>query len=152
QSIGLQAGYSYASTINPSSDADSSVLEVLTMLATMLLIFTLGIDRELIRILALSFERFPAGSWAPSLQTMDGIIRLGGGMLTMGVRFAFPVVALLLLIDVALGLLGRVQQQLQLLSLAFPAKMAAAVALLAVLASLMPRMFEVAAGHTLAVL
>jgi len=152
QSIGLQAGYNYASTINPTSEADSSILEILAMLTSSLLIFTLGIDRELIRILALSFERFPAGSWAPSLQSMDGIIRLGSGMLSLGLRFALPVIALLLLIDVALGLLGRIQQQLQLLSLAFPAKMAAAVALLAILAPTMPRLFEISAGHTLTAL
>jgi flagellar biosynthesis protein FliR len=150
QSIGLQAGYSYASTIDPTSEADSSILEVITTLMTGLLIFTLGVDRELIRILALSFERFPAGAWAPSLQSMDGILRLGGGMMSTGLRFAFPVIALLLLIDVSLGLLGRMQQQLQLLSLAFPAKMSAAVALLAILSPALPRLFQISAGHTLA--
>jgi flagellar biosynthetic protein FliR len=152
QSIGLEAGYNYASTINPASDADSSILEILAMFTSSLLMFTLGIDRELIRILALSFERFPAGSWAPSLQSMDGILRLGGGMLSLGLRFALPVIALLLLIDVAFGLLGRIQQQLQLLSLAFPAKMAAAVALLAILAPTMSRLIEISASHTLATL
>ncbi len=152
QSIGLQAGYNYASTIDPASEADSSILEVLAMLTSSLLIFTLGIDRELIRILAQSFERFPAGTWAPSLQSIDGIVRLGSSMLSLGVRFALPVIALLLLIDVALGLLGRIQQQLQLLSLAFPAKMAAATALLAILAPTMPRLFEISAGHTLTAL
>ena len=40
-------------------------------------------------------------------------------MLTTGLRLAMPVIALLLLLDVALALLGRMQQQLQLLSLAF---------------------------------
>jgi flagellar biosynthetic protein FliR len=152
QSIGLQAGYGYASTIDPTSEADSSVLGVLSMLFTSMLIFSLGIDHQLIRILAASFTRFPAGSWTPSLQSMDGIVRLGSGMLSIGLRLAFPVIALLMLIDVALGLLGRIQQQLQLLSLAFPAKMLAALALLAVLAPALPRLFQVSAGHTMAAL
>jgi flagellar biosynthetic protein FliR len=152
QSIGLQAGYAYASTIDPTSQADASVLQVLTMLLTNLLIFSLGIDHQLIRILAASFVRFPAGSWTPSLQSMDGIVQLGSGMLSTGLRLALPIIALLLLIDVALGLMGRIQQQLQLLSLAFPAKMLAALALLAVLAPTMPRLFQVSAGHTVAAL
>jgi flagellar biosynthetic protein FliR len=152
QSIGLQAGYGYASTVDPTSEADSSVLGVLAMLLTSLLITTLGLDHQLIRILAASFTRFPAGSWTPSLHSMDGIARLGSGMLSAGLRLAFPVIALLLLIDVALGLLGRIQQQLQLLSLAFPAKMMAALALLAVLAPAVPRLFQISAGHTMAAL
>jgi flagellar biosynthetic protein FliR len=148
QSIGLQAGYAYASTSDPSSQADASVLQVITMLITNLLIFSFGIDHQLIRILAASFLRFPAGSWTPSLQSMDGILQLGSTMLSTGLRLALPVIALLLLIDVALGLMGRIQQQLQLLSLAFPAKMVAALALLAVLAPAMPRLFQISAGHT----
>jgi len=152
QSIGLQAGYSYASTIDPSSEADSSVLQVLTTLAVNLLIFSIGLDHRLIRLLAASFERFPAGQWSPSLQSMDGIMHLGGGMLSTGLRLAFPVVALLLVIDISLGLLGRVQQQLQLLSLAFPAKMAAAALLLAVLSPVIPRLLQSSSTHTLAAL
>ncbi len=152
QSVGLQAGYGYASTIDPTSEADSSVLGVLSMLFTTMLIFTLGIDQQLIRVLAASFTRFPAGSWTPSLQSMDGILRLGSGMLSTGLRLAFPVIALLLLIDVSLGLLGRIQQQLQLLSLAFPAKMLAALALLTILAPALPRLFQISAGHTMTAL
>jgi len=152
ESIGLQAGYNYASTIDPTSQADASVLQVITMLLTNLLIFSLGLDHQLIRILAGSFQRFPAGTWSPSLQSMNGILQLGSGMLSTGLRLAFPVIALLLLIDVSLGLMGRIQQQLQLLSLAFPAKMLAALALLTVLAPAMPRLFQASAGHTMAAL
>lgn len=152
QSIGLQAGYGYASTIDPTSQADAGVLEVLTMLFTNLMIFSLGLDHQLIRILAASFQRFPAGSWTPSLQSVDGVVRLGSGMLLTGLRLALPVIALLLLIDVALGLLGRIQQQLQLLSLAFPAKMLAALALLVVVAPVIPRLFQASASHTTAAL
>ena len=122
------------------------------MLITNLLIFSLGIDHQLIRILAASIVRFPAGSWTPSLKSLDGVVHLGSGMLSTGLRLALPVIALLLLIDVALGLMGRIQQQLQLLSLALPAKMLAALALLAVLAPAMPRLFQISAGHTMAAL
>ncbi len=152
QVLGLQAGYGYATTIDPTSQADAGVLQVVTALITGLLFFTLGVDRDLIRVLAASFEKFPAGAWAPAAANLDGIVRLGAGMFTMGLRLAMPVVALLLLIDVALALLGRMQQQLQLLSLAFPAKMLAALAVLAALAPVMARVFEGAAGRTVGAL
>jgi flagellar biosynthetic protein FliR len=152
QALGLQAGYGYATTVDPTSQADAAVLQVATSLISGLLFFTLGVDRELIRVLAASFEKFPAGAWAPAAANLDEIVRLGGGMFTMGLRLAMPVIALLLLIDLALALLGRIQQQLQLLSLAFPAKMLAALALLAALAPVMARIFEGAAARTLGTL
>jgi flagellar biosynthesis protein FliR len=71
-------------------------------------------------------------------------------MIVTGLRVALPIAALLLLIDVALALLGRMQQQLQLLSLAFPAKMLVALILLAALSPMLPKLFDTAAQRTLA--
>lgn len=150
QVAGLQAGYGYASVIDPNSEADSSVLQVFMSLFTSLLFFSLGLDHQLIRALAASFEKFPAGSWAPAAASLDGIVRLGGEMFSLGWRLALPVAALLALIDIALGLAGRIQQQLQLVSLAFPAKMAIALALFAVLMPVVLRLFGVESERTLA--
>src|ERR1039457_4748582 len=50
-----------------------------------------------------------------------------------------PLVALLVMVDVALALLGRINAQLQLLSLAFPAKMLTTLILLSWMASMFPR-------------
>jgi flagellar biosynthetic protein FliR len=152
QVLGMPAGFGYAQTIDPNSQADSSVLQVMTMLTTGLLFFSLGLDGVLLRILAGSFQKYPAGSWSLSVASLDSIIHLGAGMFSLGIRIALPVVALLLLIDVALALLGRMQQQLHLLSLAFPIKMMAALGVLTVIAPLMPKLFSGAAAHTISAL
>jgi flagellar biosynthetic protein FliR len=151
--LGLQAGYGFAQTIDPTSQADSSVLQVFFSLTTGLLFFTLGIDHGLIRVLAASFVSFPAGSFpglgSASASPTDGVLHLGGAMLSTGLRVALPVTALLILIDVALALMGRMQQQLQLLSLAFPVKMIAALMLLIALTPLIPKLFAASAERTL---
>lgn len=152
QAAATHAGYGFATTIDPTSEADSGVLQIMASLFCGILFFSTGMDHQLIRILAASFVKFPAGSWAPAATSLDGIVRLGSDMFSIGLRLALPVIALLILIDFALALLGRVQQHLQLLSLAFPAKMAAALAILAALAPVVPKMFSAAAEHTLAVL
>jgi flagellar biosynthetic protein FliR len=150
QVLGLQAGYGYATTIDPNSQADAGVLQVITTLLSGLLFLTLHLDREVFRILGASLEKFPAGSWAPAAASLNGVARLGSGMFSLGLRLAMPVVALLLLLDIALAVAGRIQQQLQLLSLAFPLKMLAALALLAALAPVFARLFETSAVHTIA--
>jgi flagellar biosynthesis protein FliR len=152
QVLGMQAGYGFAQTIDPTSQADSGVTQVMMTLVTGLLFFVLGVDRELIRILAASFEKFPAGSWTPAAAGLDGVIHLGAAMFTIGLRIAMPVIGLLLLIDFALALLGRMQQQLQLLSLAFPVKMLAALGLLAALAPVIARIYAGAAEKMLGTL
>jgi flagellar biosynthetic protein FliR len=152
QFLGLQVGYSYALTIDPTSQADAGILQVITGLMTSLLFFTMGLDHQLLRLLAASFQKFPAGTWAPTAQSLDGIVRLGAGMFSFGLRLAMPVIGLMVLIDVALALLGRMQQQLQLLSLAFPIKMLAALGMLMVLAPGMARLFQTASSQTMTAL
>jgi flagellar biosynthetic protein FliR len=150
QTLGLQAGYSYASTIDPTTEADSSVLLVFAQLMSGLLFFALGLDREVLRVFAASLLRHPPGSYAPGATELAALTGLGGAMLATGLRLALPVVVLLLLVDFALALLGRMHQQLQLLSLAFPAKMLAALALLAAVLVVFLPVWRAAAERTLA--
>ena len=56
QMMGLQAGYSFASTVDPNTQADSPVLVVFAQLAAGLLFFAMGLDREVLRIFARSLE------------------------------------------------------------------------------------------------
>jgi flagellar biosynthetic protein FliR len=123
QILGLQAGYAYASTIDPNTEADSGVLLVFAQLAAGLLFFAAGLDREVLRLFAWSLDHVPPGSSVVSAAAAPAIIRLGATLFSVGLRLAFPVVALLVMVDVALALMGRVNAQLQLLSLAFPIKM-----------------------------
>jgi len=150
QIIGLQAGYAYASTVDPATQADSGILVVFAQLIAGLLFFALGLDREVIRAFARSLDAFPAGSFVMTPASAEKILRLGAGIFSVGLRLAMPVLALLLLVDVAMALLGRLNQQIQLLILAFPVKMMATIALLAMMAVLFPRVYRGYAEQVLA--
>jgi flagellar biosynthetic protein FliR len=152
QIIGLQAGYSYASTIDPTSDADSNVLQVFTQMAGSLLFFTLGMDRQVIRVFARSLEVIPPGTFHPTLASVESILHLGSAMLTTGFRLALPVVALMVLVDVTLALMSKINAHLQVLTMAFPAKMLVTLAALAALAGILPRLYEGAATQALTAL
>lgn len=145
QVLGLQAGYSYASTVDPSSQADSGILQVWVQFAVGFLFFTAGLDHAVLRAIASGMAN-PA-PWNTG-SAMIAIVKLGGSMFSVAVKLAFPVVALVLLLDIALALTGRMQAQLQLLSLAFPAKMLAAILLLSVLTAAFPNVLAKAAELT----
>ncbi len=142
QIIGLQAGYGFASTIDPSTQADSGILVVFAQLIAGLLFFALGLEREVIRVFSRSLDAFPVGTFVLAPAGAEQILRLASGIFSTGLRLAMPVLALLLMVDLALALLGRLNQQLQLLMLAFPIKMMAALALLATMAAMFPRVYR----------
>jgi flagellar biosynthetic protein FliR len=147
QVLGLQAGYAYASTIDPNSEADSGILLVFAQLMSGMLFFVMGLDREVLRLFAISLEKVPPGAYVFSRATAEPLIRLGATLFSVGVRLALPVVALLVMVDVALALLGRINAQLQLLTLAFPAKMLIALLLLSWISPMFPRILREIGGQ-----
>jgi flagellar biosynthetic protein FliR len=134
QAFALQAGYAYASSIDPNSEADSGVLLIFALLVSNLLFFSFGGHHLVIRAFARSLDVWPVGAAAASIAWADAVIRLGGSILELSIRLALPVAGLLLLAEIALGVVSRIQSQLQLLSLAFPVKMLGTLAALAALA------------------
>lgn len=134
QSMALQAGFSYASMIDPNSQANSSVLQLLAQLMVNLLFFAAGLDHAALRAMARSLEIFPPGSRWEGAAWLEAVQAGGTAMMDLGLRLALPVAGLLLLADLTLALASRLQAQLQLLSMAFPLKMLIALAALAALA------------------
>jgi len=149
QILGLQAGYAYASTIDPNTQADSGILLVLAQLFAGLLFFAVGLDREVLRLFARSLERIPPGAYVPGPASAETVIHLAAHIFSVGLRLALPVVALLAMVDIALALLSRINAQLQLLTLAFPAKMLIALMVLTWVAFLFPRLCREIGGRSL---
>ena len=142
QLIGLQAGFSYASTIDPNSEADSGILLIFCQLLTSLIIFAIGLDREILSTLASSFEKIPAGTYHLTTARAMGVLAIGTTMFQIGLRLALPVVAILLIADISLALLGKIEQHMQLANLLFPIKMLSALAILSVILSGSARLIE----------
>lgn len=152
QTVVMQAGFSYASTFDPSSQADSTVLQTTAQLAANLLFFTAGVDRIVLRAFARSLEACPPGSVEMSRESAAQLVHFGGEMLALGVRLALPIAGLLLLTDLTLAVVGRLQAQLQLLSLAFPVKMLGSLAALALMAPTMAWIYQLGLSRMTGVL
>lgn len=146
QVISLQAGYSFASTIDPSTQADSGVLIVFAQTAAALLFFAMGLDREVLRIFARSLETVPAGTFLMSRVSAQALIAAGSTIFSTGLRLALPVIAVMTMADISLALLGRVNSQLHLLAIAFPVKMVVGLCILGWLATLLPALMRGGSG------
>ena len=142
QMVSLQAGLAFASTVDPSSGADSTVLLTTAQIFASLLFFTSGADRLLVKALADSFLLLPPESFTLNHHWADAIIHFSASIFGTGLRLASPIVVLLLLIDSVLAVLGRVQAQLPLITVAIPVKLAATMLLMALTLGIQPRYFE----------
>jgi flagellar biosynthesis protein FliR len=75
----VEAGFAYASMVDPQTQADSGVLLVLSQLAGGLIFFSLGLDLAVVRIFARSLETLPPGSLVAAGPAVEAIVRRGGG-------------------------------------------------------------------------
>ena len=149
QVLGLQAGYSYASTVDPNTQADSTIFQLMAQLVAGMLFFAFGLDGEVLRGLARSLESSPSLVMAGPAWTrnaLEPVVRLGAVIFSTGLQLAMPVLALLVLLDIAFAVLGRLRAQLQLLSLSFSIKMLTALVFFATALAIYPAIFERTAG------
>jgi flagellar biosynthetic protein FliR len=142
QTISLGAGLGYASTVDPTSGADSTVLLSTAGITAGLLFFVSGADHVLVRALADSLRIAPPESFTLQRTWAIAMGQFAGSIFSAGLRLAAPVIGLILLADLSLAVLGRVQAQLHLMALTMPVKLAATMVLMAMTIVLQPGVFE----------
>ncbi len=147
QMLGLQAGYGYSAVIDPVTQADSEVLQVLAQLTAGMLFFALGLDRIVLRAFALSFDRYPPGQFLLTQDLAHTVIGLGANIFVVGLRLAFPILGLLLMAEIALGLVGRISSQLHMGAHAAPLKMLLTLATFAAVLKVAPELYEAYASQ-----
>ena len=149
QALALQAGYGYASVIDPMTQADSQVLGVMAQTLAGLFFFTTGIHRLVIRIFADSLASYPPGSFALTRGLAQEVIRLASGIFSFGLRLALPIIGLLLMTEITLALLGKLNGHLQMGQHAFPVKMLLTLIVLSSILVVTPKLYESYAGELL---
>jgi flagellar biosynthetic protein FliR len=140
--LGLQMGLSFASFIDPQrNQAEPIVGSFLGLLAT--LVF-LSMNGHLILVagIAESFRAMPVGGDTPLASDWKGLALLGGTLFTLGVHMALPVLATMLILNLALGVLARVSPQLNLFAVGFPATILVGLLALALAMPLMGPFLE----------
>jgi flagellar biosynthesis protein FliR len=142
QLVGLQAGYGYASVIDPTTQADSDVLQVVARLTGGMLFFAFGLDGQVLRALALSLQLHPPGQFVLTRTLVETVVGLGANIFALGLRLAFPVIGVLLLGEIALAVVGRLNNALQLMHIATPLKMLLALAALAASLKIVPSLYQ----------
>ncbi len=116
---GFQMGFSVASAIDPLSGAQSLVVTEFVYFAAIVLFLASNGHHALLRVVHESFAALPVGGAGLSGPVATLIMDMAGEMFVLSIKLMAPVIAILLFVQVALGILARTVPQINILMMSF---------------------------------
>ncbi|MCT9812636.1 flagellar biosynthetic protein FliR [Acidovorax sp. Be4] len=118
--IGLQMGLNFASFFDPASNAQISAISRFFMQIGTLIFVVINGHLLLLMAVIKSFESFPVdGHFMDSLAQMR-IHEMGSAVFASAFWIALPMIAMLLFVNLALGIISRVAPQMNIYAVGFP--------------------------------
>ena len=133
-----QIGFSYAATIDPAGGARNTVLASLYGLLAVLTWLAIDGHHLLLQALHASYTGFPIGSGGVDGSLLTSVRELLGLVFITGLRLAAPVIAVILLLEVALGLISRAAPSLNFFIIGYPTRLVVGLAIVAVTITTIP--------------
>jgi flagellar biosynthetic protein FliR len=142
EQISGSMGLAIATSIDPSSGAQSGALGTLFGLVLSLLFYVIGGHLLWFELLIESYRLLPAGNFAFGAWRAQNIVMFMGLGLATAAAIALPVVLVLMLVQVVTGLVARSAPALNLFALGLPAGVLAGIAALIIALPVMVQQFE----------
>jgi flagellar biosynthetic protein FliR len=129
--IGLGSGFAAAQILNPALEEQGTPLDQILVVTSFLIFLAINGHHSCLLGLQQSFEVLPINSSLPTV-AQEPVLRLTASLIKIGVQMSFPLLATLLLTDLAMGLLARVAPQIQVFFLGIPLKIGLGIFALAI--------------------
>lgn len=139
--LAFQTGLSSANVLDPLTQQSMPSLGQFMQLFALTLLVSADGHLVMLEALAASAAVAPVGGAIDAVPGLQAMVLLGGTLFTLGLRFAAPVIAVVLISNIALGILGRVAPQLNILMVAFPVQIGVGIFTLAVALPLLATFF-----------
>jgi flagellar biosynthesis protein FliR len=135
-------GLAIATSIDPSSGAQSGALGTFFGMVLSLLFYAIGAHLLWYELLIESYRLLPAGEFAFGAWQAQSVVLFMGYGLATAAAIALPVVLVLLLVQVVTGLISRSAPALNLFALGLPAGVLAGIAALIIMLPVMVGQFK----------
>ena len=145
--IDVTGGFQLQPAYDPLSLTTHSSIGKLHYLLATTLLFTSGGHLLLVRGFVTSYEGLPVGASLPTDQLGSALITAFSMMFLAALQIAGPMVAVLLLTDVALALLSKAAPALNIFAIGFPVKIMVTLALLGLTFPLLPTALDTLMTH-----
>jgi flagellar biosynthetic protein FliR len=127
---GMQMGMNFAGFFDPTTHAEGTPVGSWLGLIATLAFLSINGHLMMVHAIAESFRVFPIGSGLVPTAEWHRLSQAGGEMFAIGVYAALPVMATMLVCNLAIGVLARIAPQLNVLSISFPVTMLAGMLML----------------------
>ena len=117
--ISTQMGLGFATAYDPQSTSQTAVISEFVGFLALLMFMAINGHLMVLATLMQGFQAFPIGAF-PAQGSWMQLANVGGVIFSSGLLLALPVIVALLITNVALGILGRVSPQLNLMAIGFP--------------------------------
>jgi flagellar biosynthetic protein FliR len=122
--IGLQMGLGFATFFDPDSGGQTPVIAEFLGLLTALTFLALNGHLLALTVLAESFTLLPVSTTPIRAAAFSSLLAWSATLFSMGLLLALPLITALLITNIALGVLARIAQQLNLFAVGFPVTLA----------------------------
>lgn len=116
----MTMGLGFATFYDPQSRGHSSAISQFVALLTLMIYLATDLHLVLLSTLAESFTSLPISATSVSGAGFQQLVSWGGRIFSAGVQLSLPVVAALLITNMALGILTRAAPQLNIFGIGFP--------------------------------
>lgn len=147
--VSMQMGLGFAVMYDPAQASQSSVLTQFLGLIALLLFLAMNGHLLMLHALAQGFTLLPVSGLPVSAKGWQSLVRFAATLFATGVMLSLPLIAALLLTNVALAVLTRAAPTLNLFSLGFPITLATGFGVLALSLSYMAPLLERAFDNAL---
>ena len=125
-----QIGFSYAATVNPEAGVRNAAIASLYGLLATLTWLAIDGHHLLLRALHASYTGLPIGAGSIDASLLAAIREIFALVFVTGVRLAAPIVAVILLIEIALGLISRTAPAMNFYIVGYPVRLIVGLAVL----------------------
>ena len=135
---GQQIGFSYGATIDPQSGVRNNMLATLYGLLATIGFLAINGHHAILRALAQSYAGLPIGGGNIDASIVTSVRDILGMVFIVGARLAAPVIVVLLVVELAVGLISRASPALSFMVIGYPIRLIVGLALLAALIPTIP--------------
>jgi len=147
QILSFTMGFSAVSLLNPTFGEQNTLMEQFeTTLATLLFLAING-HHMLFEAIYRSFELAPLGVLSVNVKAFASVTLLVSEIFTIGVKLAGPMIAVILFLNIALGIVGRAVPQINVFVISFPVNILVGLFVFMVSIPLLLTVFETDAVH-----
>ncbi len=130
--IDMQIGFGMVNVMDPISNIQVPITSNVYFIISMLILLAIDGHHMLIKALYDSFTSIPPGSAVFDAGLYNGISALFSTVLTTGFKMAAPVLATIIIVDIALGTISRMVPQMNIFVIGMPLKIIVGLIILAI--------------------